>query len=341
MKQVKSDVLQFRGSHYDFGVYQGKQLAKTNLMQNRQALFRSMHKKYDTHSDVIEQLLKRFAPQIIEEIEGLLDTLKFSKEEAFVHFAGYYANMKSGCSILMGDDYLVRNYDQDPQTYDGRFVLFQPNDGGYATIGPSMLITGRTDGLNEHGLAIGYNFVNSRKHGDGFVCNMIARIVLQYCRNVDEAVKLLHEIPHKHAFNYCLFDKTGEQIVVEASTRNVTTIKTLACTNHFEQLVEENRYRMEDSLRRKQLMQSQSLSGQEAYALLNATNGGVFATKYGAWDGTLHTASYYPKKMLATMTLGGDALPMPFYFDKWLAGQALYVKALKGKLATINGFANE
>lgn len=341
MKSVKSDVLQFRGNHYEFGLFQGQQLKQTALVKNREVMHRNMLRKYVVDTQHIEQLLQAYAPQLLDEITGLQQALQLTKEEAFVQFAGYYANQKSGCSILIGSDYLIRNYDNDPKSYDGRFVLFQPTDGGFATIGPTMQVTGRMDGLNEHGLALGYNFVNSRQHGDGFVCNMIGRIVLQYCQNVEEAVALLKEIPHKHAFNYCLVDQSGEQIVVEASTRRVTTTKTLACANHFDVLTEENRYRMEDSKRRQALMLKQPLTAKAGYELLNDSTAGVFATKYGAWDGTIHTACYYPQQLLMTMTLGGDALPMPFHFKRWLAGEDTFIASLKGKLVATNGFANE
>ena len=34
-----SDVLQFRGSHYDFGFYQGEKLRYSPTLENRQRLF--------------------------------------------------------------------------------------------------------------------------------------------------------------------------------------------------------------------------------------------------------------------------------------------------------------
>jgi predicted choloylglycine hydrolase len=54
-----------------------------------------------------------------------------------------------------------------------RYLLYQPNDGGLAQIGPTSRVTGRMDGMNEAGLVMGYNFMHRKHPANGFVCYMV------------------------------------------------------------------------------------------------------------------------------------------------------------------------
>jgi len=277
-------------------------------------------------------------------VETLINVFCQKVADAITEFGGYYLEYgKSGCSIFTGNEYMIRNYDNDPLSYEGRYILFQPTDQGYAAIGPSMQITGRTDGINEKGLSMGYNFTNRIKSDDGFVCNMIGRIILEKCANVEEAISLLKEIPHRHSFSYVLLDQSGESIVVEASPRGVAFHKSVICTNHFKKLTHENRYHMDDSFQRYQAIAQQESNisdPYQAFRMMNDTDQGVFSKKYGAWAGTLHTAAYFPKEMKAWLALGGDRLPFIFNFDQWLKGENVNVKRIKGELDTNLPFIN-
>lgn len=203
-----------------------------------------------------------------------------NRKKILQNFSGYRLDyVRSGCSIFTGKDYFVRNYDYNPKTYDGRLVLFQPTDGGLATIAPSSRVTGRMDGMNEKGLVMGYNFMHRKKPGVGFVCNMIGRMVLENCETVEDAIHFLQEIPHRHSFSYTVFDKKGETFVVEATPRGVKVRMSNLCTNHFELLTEENRYHLDDSYRRMEIMekdQGEITHPMEAFHLLNDPEKGVF-----------------------------------------------------------------
>lgn len=345
MVDVFTEIMQFKGSHYDFGFMQGENLRDSLILTNRNKyVFSKRKRNFIINKPAYKAVIDKFAPNIWDEINGLADALKMDIETAIEQFGGYYLEFDpSGCSVFSGKDYLVRNYDYHPSSYDGRFLLYKPTDDGYATMGPSMQITGRTDGINEKGLTIGYNFVNRRNSRDGFLCNMIGRIILETCASTEEAVDLLKEIPHRNTFNYILLDKTGIPKVVEAAPNEVIVRDDNASTNHFEKLTEKNRYHTKDSMRRINLISEKQNAIEidyDAFKMMNNLEEDIFGTKYKASSGTLHTAIYYPKQMLAGLSLGANRPPFMFDFKKWLEGERLTVTRIKGELDTIYPFAN-
>lgn len=345
MNDYYTDVVQFKGNHYDFGYKQGELLKGSALLDNREKQ-RSSRRKHQFIIDEQEalDLFSTFMPSMLDELRGLADSLDWTMKKALTEFGGYYVEYeRSGCSILTDSAFMVRNYDSHPAYYEGRYVIYQPTDGGYATIGPSMQITGRTDGMNEKGLAMGYNFVNRVGSGDGFVCNMIGRMILETCANVDEAFSLLKEIPHRTLFNYILLDPNGETFVIETSPRKVEARKSNISTNHFELLTEENRYRMDDSLRRTKILEKKKndqLEVFEAYQLLNGPEKEVFSNKYDASAGTIHTTAYLPSEMKTFYAIGGNRMPVIFDFQRILEGDKTNIKQIKGQLEYNRPFVN-
>lgn len=344
MKPIHTDVIQFRGSHYDFGYMQGVKLRNSHILPNRRRQFNVSNRHLIINEKEARDMLLSCAPRIWEEINGLADSLDWTTHDAIREFGGYYLEYtRSGCSILTGTDFMVRNYDSSPQGYEGRFALYQPTDGGYATIGPTMQITGRTDGLNEKGLSMGYNFINRRNSEDGFICNMIGRLILENCADVAEAIELLEELAHRRSFSYVLMDPSGRSVVVEASPRSVVVREGSVSTNHFELLTEENRYQSDDSKRREQVLLNHKNHFDDAYnafRLLNNLNSGIFSMKYSTASGTLHTASYFPQSLKVGFALGPDRLPLTIDFKKWVTGERLYVKRINGKIDTHLPFAH-
>lgn len=345
MKQYYSDVLQFRGSHYDFGCYQGELLKTSPILKNRETQQRERRgRRFTVDSKRTREILKEIAPAVLDEIHGLADTLHIDIGKAFQLFGGYYMEYpRSGCSIFTDSDFMVRNYDSHPRGYEGRYIFYQPTDHGYATVGPTMQITGRIDGMNEKGLAMGYNFTHSKKAGDGFICNMIGRLILETCRDVDEAVDLVKNIPHMHSFSYVVIDQTGVSKVIEASPRKVVVREANVCTNHFHILQEENRYRQEESKNREQniLNAEKNVSNPyEAFKVMNSLENGIFSKNYDGAAGTLHTSLYFQKELKALYVIGADRQPVIFDFNKWMNGDNVNVTRIKGELDDARPFIN-
>ncbi|WP_449539169.1 C45 family autoproteolytic acyltransferase/hydolase [Ferdinandcohnia sp. Marseille-Q9671] len=343
MKHIYADVIQFRGTHYDFGFRQGKLLRDSILVKNRERQWKVRKPLFQINVKETEAVFSRLAPRLWEEFLGLQDALEWPIEKVLQEFGGYRVNVtRSGCSILVGQNYMIRNYDYHPKTYDGRFVAFAPTDGGNATIGFTQKITGRSDGMNDKGLSMGYTFMNRKRPGNGFICHMIGRLLLEYCGNVEEAVQMLKVIPHRGSFSYVLFDSSCEMpFIVETSPRRVEVRQGYTCTNHFKILTEENRRVLDDSNKRLQAIEdNEKLSGLEAFRLLNDTDKGVFSKLYGSWAGTIHTSAYFPKEMVAWAALGGDQQPIIFDFSKWVKGTNFPEERVEGEVDTEIPFVN-
>ncbi|WP_245881939.1 C45 family autoproteolytic acyltransferase/hydolase [Streptohalobacillus salinus] len=346
LTRVYADVIQFKGTHFDFGVMQGKRLIDSRLMTNRiEHLSKRKSTRFQTDVSEAIKWIEAIQPRLLDEIRGLQEVLNLSEDEAMRHFAGYYLEIgRSGCSIMTGDEYFVRNYDAYPDNYEGRMVVYQPTDGGFLSVGPSMQITGRTDGINEYGLVIGYNFTNRIKSGDGFICNMIARLVLESAKTVTDAIELLKTIPHRTSFSYVLMDPHHESVVVEATPNKVMTRQANMCTNHFELINEANRYRFDESLERLGRIKenwTEALTKEAAFQIFNNDQHHIFSDHYDVASGTLHTSLYEPKQKAVHFAIGKNQHPITIRLDAIKQGQVLLIKKLLGRIEWPHSFLNE
>ena len=99
MKQIHSDIIQFRGSHFDFGLYQGKLLKDSLSVENRDRQWLVRRPRFQIDVQETEQIFKRFSPLIWEELLGLQAALKWPMEKVLQEFGGYRTEyVKSGRS---------------------------------------------------------------------------------------------------------------------------------------------------------------------------------------------------------------------------------------------------
>ncbi|MBI5974770.1 C45 family autoproteolytic acyltransferase/hydolase [Staphylococcus canis] len=345
MQHVTSDILTFRGNHYDYGVSVGQWLKKTEMLKNRSREWKKRMPRFDIDIAETHQIYQQYAPQIWQEILGIQDVLNIPTRQAILNFAHYrFTELPdSGCTVYVGSDYIVRNYDYHPATYDGRYQLFQPNDGGYAQIGPMSRTTGRMDGMNEHGLVMAYNFMHRKKPANGFVCYMVGRLVLELCKDVPEAVQFLKTIPHRSSFSYILQDKHNQHAIVEVTPRGVEVRYDTTCTNHFKLLTHENRnYTKEskDRLERLETALNQNTSDRfEVFKLFNQPEQHIYSKLFKSWSGTIHTSMYEPKTLHAWIALGENQAPTMIDFGQWLQGTPLTLTELQGYIDTDITFA--
>lgn len=300
--------------------------------------------RFDIDINETHSIFQIYAPKIWEEIMGMQDVLKLPTRQMILNFAHYrFTDLKDGgCTVFRGQDFIVRNYDYHPATYDGRYLLFQPNDGGLAQIGPTSRVTGRMDGMNEAGLVMAYNFMHRKKPANGFICYMIGRLILELCKDVDGAIQLLKNLPHRSSFSYILMDKELNHAIVEVTPRDIQVRYDNICTNHYEILTHENRNYTQESKERLARTVKQThaqLNKNEAFKLFNDPQYNIYSKLFRSWSGTIHTSMYEPKSLTAWMTLGENKAPSSINFNNWLNGMELQQTSFEGMIDSDLTFA--
>lgn len=339
-------IVQCRGTAYEVGRAQARLFAATP--KGRAFLRRETTKfpgwfKLNTE----ERVFRKYAPAIWEEINGLADGLGVPLERAAMAFGNDGLRPPLGaCSAIMTAGVYGRNYDFQPRYYGARFALLQTKQS-YASIGSTELLTGRLDGMNEHGLAIGLHLVRMNPRAPGLSCVLIVRAILDQCATTAEAVALLRRLPHAMRYNYSLLDAGGVAAVVEAHPGSVAvrTGDWLACTNHFQSpLLRPLNRRSAHSQQRLPPLEAwaaQRLSAAAMFSALNRSTSPAFHHGYTRGAGTLHTIVAEPTKRRILIGIGGDAAALEedmldVSFTQWVDGEDLPVARLDGQLGGIS-----
>jgi len=146
-----------------------------------------------------------------------------------------FALRQAAASAAINAGVYGRNYDYRPRYYDARLALIQAS-GSHASIGASEHLTGRLDGMNQHGLVVGLHLVRTRPKYPGLSCALIVRIILDQCATAAEAVALLRRLPARDGVQLLASGCDGSAAVVEAVPGSVAvrTGAWMACTNHFQ-----------------------------------------------------------------------------------------------------------
>lgn len=317
MYQVKGYFSSLKGSHYEIGKQQGefvKQhpylipqfIQKENLISHQ-------------HWTESRNILHNYCPGINEEIEGFCEVLKIPSENMMYY---YQTLLKAGCShcaVLpkktdLKHTYVLRNYDLSPVIDDMRFCSTHV-EGAYAHSGFSTQYFGRTEGVNEHGLSVTFsacgqpvgNIAGLRKPAvSGLQCFAVIRVLLEKCKNVQEAKSLIEEIPIASNMNLIVADPV-DAVCIEIfdGYKSIITIVEesqdfIVSTNHAISLPIQklNSRRLEQStnryhtlyehLNRNEQVSIESLKGlvQKEYPA------GLMVHNYEEWFGTLHSVLF-------------------------------------------------
>lgn len=151
---------------------------------------------------------------------------------------GMWGNKTSDRSMLIGrnfDFYMGEEFAKD------KIVLFVKPDSGYKFMSVTWGgMTGVVSGMNEHGLTVTLNASKSSIPSEAATpVSIIARKILQYARNIDEAYRIANQYKSFVAESFMIGSKEdGKVTIIEKSpgktTLFETTENTITCTNHFQ-----------------------------------------------------------------------------------------------------------
>lgn len=231
--------LQLAGTHLEMG----EQLAHEvgSLLPPPEGDAESLTPTQIAFAEECWDLISSFHPTILDEYEGWAEALNLEIEALLGMLLVGTADL--GCSSFalrrQGRTIVGRNYDFFYWARLRHLIAAQP-EAYYATLGMNDgLLSGRHDGVNQHGLFVALHGVPTQAPESvepGVAFHLIPRILLETCATAEEAVMVVQEMPHLSSFNYIIVDP-HDMFVVEAYPEIVRVREAeddhIACTNHF------------------------------------------------------------------------------------------------------------
>ena len=227
-----------KGSHYEAGFKYGSILFKHNINPINKIKISKERKNF---SEKCIPIYKEFFPEIIEEIKGMSDGLKYKdyREIADFLFTIYAFTFENKCS-----SFALKTYDDIILGKNSDFLksikkycdsVYYKLNNSYSFIGNTTAFIEMEDGINENGLACALTFVYPVNINYGLNAGMLIRYILEKCRDIDEALNFLKEVPISSSQNIILADKNSNIALVECNCNKKHIIKNdyLFITNHF------------------------------------------------------------------------------------------------------------
>ena len=251
MKYTKATArtLYLTGSSYEIGYRLGDVISKDTVW--RRKCVSHNNKMNQNRLEKINSLLDIWCPGLCDELKGIADALHVeSKDLYFYHMTHLVPNCSqiAVCSSITKEKkpLLARNFEFSDEIED--FTLIKTSvTGKHTHMGTSILGAGRDDGINEYGLAVtmtscGIPVVDlpymKTPCIEGLQYWIVVRALLENCRNVQEALSYIKDMPIAFHMNMIIFDKEEHAALIQTyagkkAIRCITTEEALLfTTNH-------------------------------------------------------------------------------------------------------------
>jgi predicted choloylglycine hydrolase len=190
---------------------------------------------------------------------------------------------------------LIRNYDLDPRLNES--TVFRSGWKGQQVIGMVEALAGLSDGMNAHGLAASLTFGGRVTNGDGFGIPLVIRYVLQTCRDVEDGLSLLRDLPVHMSYNVTLIDAAGDVATVMLSPDRPAIVSQQPWATNHQLGVEWPRHgRMTKTVERAERLDHILANGTPDADALKRTflSKPIFSNRYSKGFGTVFTTLYRP-----------------------------------------------
>ncbi|WP_334077769.1 C45 family peptidase [Paenibacillus sanfengchensis] len=226
MRVIPAYFSYLEGDSYAVGQEQGEEVK--SMVWAKEAWI-SSNPMGQTRYKELAKVMDAYAPGLSEEIQGFADSLNV-EIRALKFFDEAYLK-PGGCSLAAvlpskasdRKTYVLRNYDLSPEISDMRLCSTNIT-GKYSHSGFSVSCFGRSDGLNEKGLSVAFASCGipvgmhpgmKKPVSAGLQFMVIVRALLENCKNVEEGIFCLKDMPIGANMNLLLADIKGEAAVVE------------------------------------------------------------------------------------------------------------------------------
>lgn len=319
MMKQKVNYYEISGSHKEIGRQLAKHMDTTGFIMSAPSFF--------TEQEVDEaiKIYETYCPGLMDEVTGFAEEAKVEVRDVVYFWMSYLVPRCSGMAILGnkmvdGQTRLARNYEFSLEEEDLAVCQLHA-EGKYAHIGGANVVFGRTEGINECGLAVAMascgipvSNIEGMKAPKvrGLQFWAVIRSLLDNCKDVEEALQLANKMPIAFNVNLFLADAKGNAVLLETidghkayrKISEVTKEQYVCATNHIvlPEILEYEPIGMRNSIvRHKQ--QLKFLEGKEQLSedqikdfLTTKYPEGMTTYFYKDWFGTIKSVVMVPEE---------------------------------------------
>ncbi|UNP84344.1 C45 family autoproteolytic acyltransferase/hydolase [Bacillus mycoides] len=214
-----------KGSSYEIGKQQALEYYESAHV--KEIFFREQPDSTKAYLEIRSQI-EEYCPGLDEELKGFAEGFGYKPNQLKFYDDAWL--IPGGCSLGAilpqkmsdGKTYVLRNYDLSPDISDMRLCTTKV-DGRYTHTGFSVSTFGRSEGLNEKGLCVAFascgmpigKYPGMREPVvTGLQFMVVVRAILETCKNIEEAVYAVKNMPVGTNMNLLLADANGEAALV-------------------------------------------------------------------------------------------------------------------------------